>query len=88
MRVRVLPHSLHATPFSVWTIAEKPQQMKGQSDVISSLNVAIDALNITKVSSIALANAAFSSTSDLLTLIRVHLLPVHGQSFAEVYRAR
>ena len=76
--------------FSAWTMADKPQQTKGPDDVLSSLNAAINVLNIAKeVPSIAPANAAFSSTSDLLTLIRVRLLPVHvNRLLAKVRRTR
>ena len=78
------------TIFSVRTMTDKPQQTKGQDDVLSSLNAAIDALNIAKkVSSITPANVAFSSTGGLLILIRVCLLPVHvGRLLAEMCRTR
>ena len=56
----------------------KPQRPKGQDGVLSSLNVAIDALNLAKsVSSITPAKAAFDSTGVLLSTIRVGFLPVH-----------
>ena len=57
-------------------MTDKAQRPKGRDGVLSSLNAAVDILNIAKeVSSVAPANVAFSSTSDLLTLIRVRLLP-------------
>ena len=52
-----------------------PQRPKGRDRVLSSLNVAIDALNLAKdVSGIPPAQAAFGAVSALLTMIRVHLL--------------
>ena len=56
-------------------MADKPQRLKGR-DAFLSLNADIDILNIAKVSSIAPANVAFSSTNDLLFLIRVRFLPI------------
>ena len=51
-----------------------PQRPKGRDRVLSSLNVAIDALNLAKdVSAIPPAQAAFGAVSALLTMIRVHL---------------
>jgi len=55
-------------------MATKSQRPKGQDGVLSSLNVAIDALNLAKsVSSITPAEAVFDSTSVLLSTIRVGL---------------
>jgi len=52
------------------------QRQKGQGNAISSLSVAIEALNLAKeISSIAPAKAVFGSSSILLTMIRVCLLP-------------
>ena len=52
------------------------QPTKGQNGVLSSLNVAIEVLNIAKdVSGIAPAQAVFGSVSILLTMIRVRFLP-------------
>jgi len=49
------------------------QRPKGREGVPSSLNVAIDALNLAKeVSSIMPAKAAFGTASILLTMIRVN----------------
>ena len=53
-------------------MATKSQRPKRREDVLSSLNAAIDALNLAKeVSTIAPAKAAFCTTSGLLTTIRV-----------------
>jgi len=50
-------------------------QPNGRDGVHSSLNVAIDALNLAKeVSSIAPAKAVFGTVSILLTMIRVSFL--------------
>ena len=58
-------------------MATKSQQPKGQDDALSSLNVAIYALNLAKsVSTITPAKAAFDSTSVLLSTIRVGLPPM------------
>ena len=52
------------------------QPTKGQNGVLSSLNVAIEVLNIAKdVSGIAPAQAVFGSVSILLTMIRVRFHP-------------
>jgi len=50
----------------------EPQRPNGQDGALSSLNAAIDALNLAKsVSSITPAKAAFDSTSILLSTIIV-----------------
>jgi len=50
----------------------KTQQPKGRDGVISSLNIAIEGLNLAKeVSSVTPAKAVFGSASALLTLIKV-----------------
>lgn len=50
----------------------KPQRPKHQDAVLSSLNTAIDAINIAKdVMDIAPAKAVFGSVSVVLTMIRV-----------------
>jgi len=60
-------------------MAENSQRPKGQDDVPSSLNTAINSLNLAKdVSSVASAKAAFDSTGILLTIIRVSLPPIHS----------
>ena len=59
-------------------MTDKSQRPKGQDGALSSLNAAIDALNLAKeASSITPAKAAFGSASVLLTTIRVDFLPVH-----------
>ena len=48
------------------------QRKRGQDKVISSLNTAIDTLNLAKeISCITPANAVFGSVSVLLTMIKV-----------------
>ena len=68
----------------------KSQRPKGRDGVLSSLNMAIDALNRAKeVSSITPAKAVFGSASNLLTLVRVSFLPVHvGRLLANVCRTQ
>ena len=54
---------------------DKPQPPKGQGGVLSSLNMAIDGLNLAKeVASVTPAKAVFGSVSILLTMIRVSFL--------------
>lgn len=72
----VLPPALPTTVFSqlpqVLTMATKSKPPKGRDGTISSLNVAIEALNLAKeISGIAPAKAAFGSVSALLAMIRV-----------------
>jgi len=56
-------------------MATESQQPKKREGVISSLNVAIDIVNIAKeASSVTPATAAFGSVGILLTMIRVRLL--------------
>ena len=56
-------------------MATKTQQPKGRDGVLSSLNMAIDALNLAKeLSSITPAKAAFGSVSILLTMVKVCFL--------------
>jgi len=63
----------------------KTQRPKGRDGVLSTLNVAIEVLNLAKeVSSITPAKAAFGSVSALLTMIRVCLLPFVDRSRADV----
>jgi hypothetical protein len=53
-------------------MADNSQRPKGRDGVLSSLNVAIDGLNLAKeVSSITPAKAVFGSVAILLTMIRV-----------------
>ena len=62
---------------SVWIMNTKPQQQKGRGGTLSSLNVAIETMNLAKeISSITPAKAVFGSVSVLLTMIRVRFLPV------------
>jgi len=57
----------------------RSQRPKGRDGVVSSLNVAIEAMNLAKeVSSITPAKAVFGSVSALLTMIRVSSL-LHGE---------
>ena len=50
----------------------KPQQSRGQDGTLSSLNLAIEAMNLAKeVSSFTPAKAVFGSVSVLLTMTRV-----------------
>ena len=52
------------------------QRQKRRDDVLSWLNVAIEAMNLAKeVSTIPPAKAVFGSVSILLTMIRVRFLP-------------
>ena len=60
-------------------MAAKSQRLKGRGGTFSSLNVAIDAMNLAKeISSITPAKAAFGSVSIILTMIRVRAL-FYGQ---------
>ena len=59
-------------------MATKPQESKARDDLLSSLNTAIDALNLAKeISSATPAKAVFGSVSALLTMIRVRGLLFH-----------
>jgi len=54
------------------------QKQKGRDGTLSSLNLAIEAMNLAKeVSSITPAKAVFGSVSILLTMIRVRFLLSH-----------
>ena len=56
-------------------MGDKSQRLKGRDSVLSSLNEAIDGLNLAKeLSSITLATAVFDTVSVLLTVIRVSFL--------------
>ena len=56
-------------------MTDKSQQQKDQDGVISTLNVAIDGLNIAKeIASVTPAKAVFGSVAVLLTMIRVSRL--------------
>jgi len=52
-------------------MATNSQRPKARDDVLSSLNVAIDALNLAEVSSITPVKAVFGPASVLLTEIKV-----------------
>ena len=55
------------------------QQPKERDGTLSSLNVAIDALNLVKeISGIAPAKAVFGSVSVLLTMIRARFFLFYG----------
>ena len=59
-------------------MATKPQESKARDGLLSSLNTAIDALNLAKeISSATPAKAVFGSVSALLTMIRVRGLLFH-----------
>jgi len=63
-------------------MTDKPKRLKGQDGVLSSLDVAIDGLNLAKeLSSITPAKAVFGSASVLLTMIRVSLPPFGDEIF-------
>ena len=49
----------------------KPQQPKVQEGAIAALNAAIDALNLTKISSVPSAKVVFGLVGLLLAMIRV-----------------
>ena len=60
----------------------KSKKSKRREDVLSSLNVVIEGLNIAeKLSSITPAKAVFSTASVILTMIRVSFLLLHGDPF-------
>ena len=69
-------------------MATKSQRPKGQDGALSSLNAAIDVLNLAKEAvGMAPVGAVFKSASDLLTIIRVSFLPAHIDRFlANVHR--
>ena len=59
----------------------KPQQSRERGGTLSSLNVAIETMNLAKeISSVTPAKAVFGSVSVLLTMIRVCFLPVIRRS--------
>jgi len=58
---------------------QRPKERKG---TVSSLNVAIDTVNLAKeISGIPLAKTAFDSVNALLTMIRVRRLLVYNRMF-------
>jgi len=53
-------------------MAAKPQRLKERDGILSSLNLAIEAMNLAKeVTSVTPAKAVFGTVSVLLTTIRV-----------------
>jgi hypothetical protein len=65
------PRRSHAATSSS-TMDANSQRQKGRDDALSSLNMAVDAINLAKdIVDIAPAKAAFGSVSALLTMIRV-----------------
>ena len=68
----------------------KSQRRKSRDGVLSSLNTAIDAMNIAKdVMGMTPAKAAFGSVGVLLTMIKVGSLPIRvGRLQADVCRIR
>ena len=74
---RCRPHDLPGSPGSS-TMETKSQRLKGPDGTISSLNAAIDTLDLARgTSNVKPAKDAIGSTSVLLTTIRVRLLPAH-----------
>ena len=66
-------------------MADKSQQPKGRDGVLSTLNLAIDGLNLAKeVSSVTPAKAAFGTVAILLAMIRVSLLSCNEKLYAHV----
>ena len=67
------------------------RQPKRRDYLLSTLNMAIDAMNIAKDAlNMTPAKAAFGSVSVILTIIRVSSLPIHrvGRLLANVRRTR
>ena len=63
-------------------MTDNSQQQKGRNGVLSSLNVAIEGLNLAKeLTSATPAKAVFGSVAILLTMIRVSFLPFCDQMF-------
>jgi len=69
----------------VSTMEVRPQRPKGRDGALSSLNIAIEAMNLAKeVSSITPAKAVFGSVSILLTMVRVRF-PVSYDQMSHVH---
>ena len=63
----------------------RPQQPKGRDGALSSLNIAIEAMNLAKeVSSVTPAKAVFGSVSILLTMVKVRF-PVSYDRMSHVH---
>ena len=61
-------------------IETKPQPSKGRDGTLSSLNIAIEVMNLAKeVSTITPAKAVFGSVSILLTMVKVRSLVFHDR---------
>ena len=73
-------HAIPPQPPSVLTtMAETSKRPKEREGAVSTLNAAIEALNLAKeISSITPAKAAFGSVSVVLAMIRVGFLLVNG----------
>jgi hypothetical protein len=66
-------------------MTDNSQRPKGRDGVLSSLNVAIDGLNLAKeLSSVTPATAVFGTVSVLLTMIRVRF-PLFCDGMFHVY---
>jgi len=75
IRARVLPLRTASPPPPRAATMTTESQPKNREGALSSLNVAIDIVNLAKeVSDITPAKAAFGTVSILLTMIRVRLL--------------
>jgi len=92
VRVRTLPHRFpEPTLHFISTMATKTQRPQGHNGVPSTLNVAIDALNLAKeTTSVTPVKTAFTSAGVLLTMIRVGFLPIYAGRLltTNVYRTR
>ena len=70
-------------------MATESQRPKVPDGVLSSLNMAIGALNRAEATDTTPAKAALTSASALLTMIRVRPLPTHVcRLLANVYRTQ
>ena len=70
-------------------MGDKSQRPKGQDGLLSSLNMAIDALNLAKeLSNITPAKAVFGSVSVLLMMLKVGFLLFCGENVPGSHVAR
>ena len=75
-----MPRRFLPTPSTLIMDAEYPRRTQRQDNAVSSLNVAIEVVNLAKeVSSVTPAKAVFGSVSILLTMIRVCFLFCSGE---------
>jgi len=83
-------HAAFSQPPRVSTMTTKSQRPKGRDGALSSLNRAIDAVDLAKEDSgITQAKAAFGSVGVLLTMIRVSFrFPIDQPLANVVYRTR